>query len=123
MDQPRPDSAPNSTPAQPADRLTFAAFYPTYLADHARPATRLFHVAGTLALFASVGLAIAWRNPLWVLAGIAAAYAAAWVSHFAIERNRPATFRRPWYSVLADLRMTVEILTFRRPLDERGDAE
>jgi hypothetical protein len=44
---------------------------------------------------------------------------AARLSHFLLERNRPASFRSPFYSVIADFRMSYEILTRRRPLDER----
>ena len=99
--------------------MSFAEFYPEYLAEHKRPLTKLFHVAGTLGLFASVAAA-ALLPALWlVLIGVVAVYAAAWFSHFAIERNRPKTFQQPLYSVLGDFKMTFDVLTRRIPLDGR----
>ena len=48
-----------------------------------------------------------------LLAAPVAGYFAAWVGHFAFERNRPATFRHPWYSFLADWVMFKDMLTGR----------
>src|SRR3990172_666806 len=78
-----------------APQLTFAEFWPHYLAEHSRPATRGLHRAPTLAW---VGLLAAglWTRTWWLLALIpVAAYGLAWFSHFVVERNRPATFGHP----------------------------
>jgi hypothetical protein len=52
---------------------------------------------------------------LWLLAAPLAGYAFAWVGHFAFEKNRPATFSYPWYSLLGDWVMFKDILTRRIP--------
>lgn len=89
-----------------ADRIqTFGEFWPYYLREHARPATRWSHFVGTnLALALGITAAVtqsAWLVPLALVSG----YAFAWVSHFAIEKNRPATFKYPLWSLVSDFRM------------------
>lgn len=97
---------------------SFAAFYRFYLKEHSRASTRAFHVAGTLIFILALALGSLVLAPLWVVFGVIAAYALAWFSHFCLERNRPASFKQPVYSLLADFRMAFEILTLRRPLRE-----
>ncbi|MEO1007484.1 MAG: DUF962 domain-containing protein [Planctomycetota bacterium] len=96
----------------------FGEFYPAYLADHQKPATRVWHVLGTLGLFAAVLLAAISMTWWLLLVGVIVAYGAAWLSHLLVEHNRPRTFKQPLYSVLGDFKMTYEILTLQRPLRE-----
>ncbi|HTL11050.1 MAG TPA: DUF962 domain-containing protein [Bdellovibrionota bacterium] len=94
----------------------FRSFYPHYLGEHRKPATRVLHFLGTT-LFLGFGLGgIAAVQPLLVLLGAVLAYAFAWTGHFFVEKNRPATFRHPWYSLIADFRFYGEVLTGRRSL-------
>ncbi|TCZ55413.1 DUF962 domain-containing protein [Roseicella aquatilis] len=84
---------------------SFAAFWPYYLREHAAPATRAVHVAGTwagvLLLLAAILVGPWWLALLAPVVG----YGCAWLSHLLIERNRPATFTHPAWSLLGDLRM------------------
>ncbi|MBM4281802.1 MAG: DUF962 domain-containing protein [Deltaproteobacteria bacterium] len=92
---------------------TFAAFWPFYLSQHAVPACRWLHFLGTSAVVASLVYALATRIwmllPLCLLLG----YGPAWVGHFVIEKNRPATFTYPLWSLFGDFRMWGGMLTGR----------
>ena len=92
---------------------TFAEFWPFYLREHARPATRTLHFAGTTLSLLLILCALALRRP-WLLLGAAVCgYAFAWVGHFFVEHNRPATFKYPFWSFAADLRMLAFALSGR----------
>ena len=84
---------------------SFGEFWPYYLREHARPETRAVHVAGTWAGVALVLLGLL-RGPWWLaLLAPVVGYGCAWISHMLIERNRPATFTYPAWSLLGDLRL------------------
>ncbi len=88
-------------------------FYPFYLSQHEHPVCRRLHLAGSsLALGCLLAASIA-RDPLWLLVGLVQGYAFAWVGHFAFEKNRPATFRHPFYSFLGDWWMFYDVLRGR----------
>jgi hypothetical protein len=87
---------------------SFDDFYPYYLSEHADPRNRLLHFVGT-----SLVIALAAASPLvdlrllWLLP--VAGYGFAWVGHFIVEKNRPATFRHPLWSLMGDFRMYADI--------------
>ena len=98
-----------------SQRLTsFQEFWPYYLAEHSKPLTRRMHLIGTLLASTLLVLAIVFSN-LWILlAGLVSGYAFAWISHFAIEKNRPATFKYPLWSLIADYKMAYMTLIGRK---------
>ncbi len=91
--------------------MTFAEFWPVYVRAHSRPATRVVHLVGTLGGWMLVGAAIAERRWWWIVVAIAVAYGLAWVSHFFVEHNMPATFDHPLWSWWADQRMMFLMVT------------
>jgi hypothetical protein len=85
--------------------MTYGEFWLRYLRAHNRPGTRALHYLGSLIalvlLIGSVAL-LDWR----LLVGAAViGYGCAWLGHVAIERNRPATFGHPAWSLISDYRM------------------
>ena len=98
---------------------SFADFYPFYLSEHRNRTCRAMHFAGSTLVLALVTLAIMSREAWWLLAVPVAGYGFAWVGHFVFEKNRPATFRYPGYSLLGDWVMYWQLLTRKIPFEER----
>ena len=91
---------------------TFEEFWPFYVAQHSRPSTRALHFLGTtmVVLALAAGVLV---SPWWFLAAPVLGYGPAWIGHFFCERNRPATFTYPLWSLRGDFRMYRLMLTGR----------
>jgi len=90
---------------------SFAEFYPYYLTEHARPVNRTLHFIGT-ALVISCFVGAFVLNKGWLLFILPfCGYGFAWVGHFIFEKNKPATFIYPLYSLGSDFVMFWHILT------------
>jgi hypothetical protein len=94
---------------------SFAEFYPFYLSEHRNRTCRRLHFVGSAVVLAVIAAAVVTRNPLWLLAAPIAGYGFAWVGHFAFEKNRPATFKYPLYSLIGDWAMFRDMLVGRIP--------
>ena len=90
----------------PAARYTsFAEFWPFYLREHSLTRTRALHYVGTTLVVAVAAYALIAGSLWWLLAMPLAGYFFAWIAHFMVEKNRPATFTYPLWSLAADFRM------------------
>ena len=94
----------------------FADFYPFYLSQHSDRTCRRLHFVGTSLGLLAILHAFSTLNFWWLLAGLVAGYAFAWVGHYFFEHNRPATFKHPFYSFAGDWVMFKDILTGKIPL-------
>lgn len=100
--------------SQPRERFnSFAEFYPYYLQEHRNPTCRRLHYLGSLLVLLVLGHALISGQWLWLLALPLIGYGFAWVGHFIFERNRPATFQYPLYSLMGDWVMLKDMLTGR----------
>lgn len=101
---------------EPAPRFTsFAEFYPFYLTQHSNPVCRRLHVLGTLVMTTAVLYCLFTWAYLWLPVALLLPYPFGWVGHFVFEKNQPASFRWPFYSMLGDLRMTRDVLSGALP--------
>ncbi len=89
----------------------FAEFYPFYLKEHGSRANRRLHFAGMSAALLLAVVAAVMLNPWLLIAVPIAGYGLSWFGHLVFERNRPATFRHPLYSLRGDLVMYRQMLT------------
>ena len=90
---------------------SFREFYPFYLSEHSNRTSRRLHFIGSCLALVFVATAIVQRNAWWLLAALVAGYAFAWIGHFFFEKNRPATFKHPFYSFAGDWVMFKDILS------------
>lgn len=92
---------------------SFADFYPFYLEEHGHPLNRRLHFVGTslVLLVLLTALVTGHWALLWLLPLVG--YGFAWVGHFYVEKNRPATFKHPFYSLMGDFVMYKDIITRR----------
>jgi hypothetical protein len=92
---------------------SFSEFWPHYVAEHSRRSTRVLHLIGTAIALGCVAYFIIvgkwWLFPLALIPG----YGAAWIAHFFIEKNKPATFQHPLWSFMGDYKMIWMMLTSR----------
>jgi hypothetical protein len=94
----------------PPKIATFEEFWDYYVAQHSKPATRAVHAVGTAAAMACVAGGLLTRRGSLLLAAPLVGYGPAWLSHFFIEKNRPATFTYPMWSLKADVIMFGKML-------------
>jgi hypothetical protein len=92
---------------------SFSEFWPFYVKEHSQPGTRLLHLIGT-----SIGIVVMiyfiatgrwWLFPVGLIPG----YGGAWIGHFLIEKNKPATFQYPLWSFMGDYKMIAMMITGR----------
>ena len=92
---------------------SFAAFYPFYLTEHVNPVSRRLHVVGTSLVIVCLALGLLCDGRFFLAAPLVG-YGFAWIGHFVFEKNRPATFKYPLYSLMGDFRLWFEVVTGRR---------
>lgn len=92
-------------------KTTFKEFYPFYLQEHSNKTNRILHFIGTTLLLILLSYSILtgkffliWFCPLL-------GYGFAWTGHFIFEKNRPATFKQPFFSLASDFVMWWQLLT------------
>ena len=90
---------------------TFKEFYPFYLNEHSNKICRILHFVGTTLLLIILAYALytsqyklIWFCPL-------VGYAFAWTGHFVFEKNRPATFKQPLFSLMGAFKMWWQLVT------------
>ena len=91
----------------------FSKFYPYYLTEHEDRTNKVMHFIGTtLVIFVFVA-AILSGNYKWLWFCPLLGYGFAWPGHMIFEKNKPATFRQPIYSLMSDFVMWWDIIRGR----------
>lgn len=93
---------------------TFRKFWPYYVSQHKNRMNQIMHLIGTFSgLSLALSLAFLGQGVAAVIAGLVAGYGCAWFGHFYFEKNRPATFHFPVYSLMGDFKLVYCLLTGR----------
>ena len=101
-------------PARGERYPSFGAFYPYYIHEHANRTCRRIHIVGTALVIGVMLTAALTRDARWLIAMPVVGYGFAWVGHFFFEKNRPATFQYPLWSLMGDWRMFFETVSGKR---------
>jgi hypothetical protein len=100
---------------------SYSEFYRFYLSEHKNKTCRILHFTGTFLVFVLIFLAVYMgRSDLWYFVPLMG-YGFAWVGHFFFEKNKPATFKYPFWSLISDFRMFFDIVLGRISLDGTKD--
>ncbi len=94
---------------------TFKDFYPFYLEEHRNSTSRRLHFFGTLMVILTMVIIIVTQNWVYLFLVPILGYGFAWVGHFFFEKNKPATFQYPLYSLAGDFVMFKDILARKIP--------
>lgn len=94
---------------------SFAEFYPYYLSEHGNSTCRRLHFVGTTLVIGILAYAVGRGSLGLLLAVPIAGYSFAWIGHFFFEKNRPATFKHPFYSLLGDFVMYRDMILGKVP--------
>lgn len=88
----------------------FRDFYPHYLDEHRDRRCRRLHFIGSSLVPVILVFALGSGRLVWLWLAPLAGYGFAWAGHFIFEKNRPATFRHPLYSLMGDWVMYWDVL-------------
>lgn len=85
-------------------------FYPFYLSEHQNTTSRVLHFIGTALVIISLIGGILFHDLRFLIAIPFLGYGFAWVGHFFFEKNKPATFQYPRYSLASDFMLFWDLL-------------
>jgi hypothetical protein len=89
----------------------YTEFWDFYVGEHQNPLNRLLHFTGTTLGMVLLVWFLASGKYLFIPLCFVVGYGFAWVGHFAIEKNKPATFQYPFWSFISDYKMAFYMLT------------
>ncbi len=90
---------------------SFSDFYPHYLGEHANATSRRLHFIGSCGVLLLLVMSLVTRSYAWLVLMPICGYGFAWAGHFFFEKNKPATFTHPLWSLMGDWVMFKDILT------------
>jgi hypothetical protein len=93
------------------DYTTIEQFYPYYLSQHSNNVCRLLHFIGTTIAIRNILMLLYTFSIIYLVYAIVGAYSLAWIGHFFVEKNKPATFNYPVKSLICDFIMYGKIIT------------
>ena len=83
----------------------FDEFWLFYVREHAHPLNRQLHFIGSSLGLCCLAASLLTLNWLFIPLGLLLGYGFAWAGHFFIERNKPASFDYPLWSLRGDWKM------------------
>jgi len=85
-------------------------FYPFYLKEHLNSTSRILHFIGTALVILLIPVSIYFQDARFLILIPFVGYGFAWLGHFFFEKNKPATFKYPSYSLASDFILFWDLL-------------
>jgi hypothetical protein len=95
-------------------------FYPYYLKEHQHPTSRLLHFIGTGIVIIVLLSAVISSRYIYLILIPPIGYGFAWIGHFYFEKNKPATFKYPFYSLASDFLLFFDILRKKEKINPKN---
>ena len=89
---------------------TLKEFYPFYLKEHSNSTSRILHFIGTSLVLLLIPAALIFKDAKLLILIPFVGYGFAWAGHFFFEKNKPATFQYPGYSLASDFILFWDLL-------------
>jgi hypothetical protein len=93
-------------------------FYPYYLSEHQHPTSRILHFIGTGLVILILVVSLSIQKYSWMATIPFVGYGFAWIGHFFFEKNKPATFKYPFYSLGSDFILFFDLLTGKQKFSQ-----
>ena len=93
---------------------TLKEFYPFYLTEHQNTTNRFLHFIGIAILCLCFITSMLFHDVRFFAFIPIAAYGFAWIGHQFFEKNKPATFRHPFFSMACDFLFFGDIIMGRQ---------
>ena len=90
---------------------TLKEFYPFYLSEHQNATSRMLHFIGTALVILFLLAAVLFHDFRLFFAIPILGYGFAWVGHLFFEKNKPATFQYPFFSLASDFLLFFDLLS------------
>jgi hypothetical protein len=84
---------------------TYKEFFPFYLSEHSNSFNRFLHYLGTVLSVTLIAALLVTRQWSYLWLVLIVGYGPAWIGHYIVEKNRPATFNYPLWSIRGDFHM------------------
>jgi len=92
--------------------MRFSEYWPDYLREHSKPATRAMHYLQTVFGGAAILYCLATQSWVALIVTLVVIFLWALAAHKLVEGNSPAAATHPfWWSVVNDLRMFAHFIT------------
>jgi hypothetical protein len=99
---------------------TLKEFYSYYLEEHQNTTCRVLHFTGTALIFMVLIFALLTQQYIWLTSIPFVGYGFAWIGHFFFEKNKPATFQYPLFSLASDFKLFFDLLRNKEKFNPRG---
>jgi len=94
---------------------TLKEFYPFYLQEHQNTTNRVLHFIGTALIGLCFITAMLFHAFIFFALIPVVGYGFAWAGHFFFEKNKPATFKYPLFSLASDFLLFGDLMMGRQP--------